>query len=162
MIDFTEKREADFWHVINDGVMGGNSQGQIVFKDDACVFSGDISLDNNGGFSSIYKPIEPLCQRVDRLTIDILGDGFTYQLRVITYVDSYRLAYIHNFSTTYDKAEQFELLLKDFTPSFRGRVIDNAPSLRAEDVQQIGLLVKNNTEGPFSLRLFKLNAQQII
>ena len=142
--------------------MGGSSQGQIAFKNGLCVFSGDISLKNNGGFSSVFKHIEPLSQKVDRLTIDVIGDGFTYQLRMITYVDEYRLAYKHHFSTSHGKPERFVLLLKDFVPSFRGRVIDNAPKLRAENVQQIGLLVKNNTEGPFSLRLCKIDAQPMI
>lgn len=162
MIDFKNKKEAELWHVINDDVMGGSSQGKFVFKNGLCVFSGDISLENNGGFSSVLKHIEPLSQKVDRLTIDVIGDGFTYQLRAITYVDEYRLAYKHYFATSPNKLERFVFLLKDFVPSFRGRVIDNAPKLRAENVQQIGLLVKNNTAGPFSLRLCKLDVQAMI
>jgi len=162
MIDFKDKREAALWHVINDEVMGGSSQGQMSFTKGLCVFSGNISLANNGGFSSVIKHIEALSQKVDRLTINVIGDGFTYQLRVITYVDGYRLAYKHNFATSPNKLERFVFLLKDFIPLFRGRVIDNAPKLRAENVQQIGLLVKNNTEGPFSLRLCKLDAQAMI
>jgi len=162
MIDFKDKREAGLWHVINDNVMGGSSQGQMSFTKGLCVFSGNISLANNGGFSSVFKHIEALSQKVDRLTINVIGDGFTYQLRMIAYVDGYRLAYKHYFSTSLDKSEHFTLLLKDFIPSFRGRIIDNAPKLRAENIQQIGLLVKNNTEGPFSLRLGKLDAQAMI
>jgi len=162
MIDFKDKREAALWHVINDEVMGGSSQGQMSFTKGLCVFSGNISLANNGGFSSVIKHIEALSQKVDRLTINVIGDGFTYQLRLITYVDGYRLAYKHRFATSPNKLERFVFLLKDFIPLFRGRVIDNAPKLRAENVQQIGLLVKNNTEGPFSLRLCKLDAQAMI
>ncbi len=162
MIDFKDKREAALWHAINDDVMGGRSQGEIVFKNGLCVFSGDISLENNGGFSSVFKHIEPLSQKIDRLTIDVIGDGLTYQLRVITYVDGYRLAYKHHFATSSNKLERFVFLLKDFIPSFRGRIIDNAPELKAENIQQIGLLVKNNTEGPFSLRLCKLDAKPMI
>ncbi|MBU2870391.1 CIA30 family protein [Colwellia sp. E2M01] len=161
MIDFTQKNEAQLWHAINDGVMGGNSQGRMQFNDNSCVFSGEISLENNGGFSSVIKSVEPLAKTVDKITIHVLGDGMTYQLRLITYIDGYRVAYKHHFTTSRakskDKPEHFELLLKNFIPSFRGRVIDNAPRLRPEDVQQLGLLVKNNTAAPFSLTLFKLN-----
>ncbi len=162
MIHFTEEVDIELWHIINDDVMGGHSQGQIIFNNDSCIFSGDISLDNSGGFSSVYKYIEPLPNEVDQLTIDVLGDGLTYQLRLITYVDGYPLAYKHHFSTSHGKAERFEFFLKDFIPSFRGRVIDNAPILRAGNIQKIGFLVKTNTAGPFYLKLFKLDLQPMI
>merc|ERR1711893_216078 len=45
------------WSIINDDVMGGVSQGSAQAVDDVLLFKGDISLENNGGFSSVsFKP----------------------------------------------------------------------------------------------------------
>ena len=45
------------WSIVNDDVMGGISQGQAQAVDDVLLFRGQISLENNGGFSSVsFKP----------------------------------------------------------------------------------------------------------
>lgn len=77
-IDFTDINEVGNWQVINDGVMGGLSKGQMIFTDDVSVFNGNISLENNGGFSSVYRQIEPLPKGLDVVEIDIHGDGLVY------------------------------------------------------------------------------------
>lgn len=41
------------WYVVVDGVMGGKSQGVIRYTDTSIIFSGNVSLENNGGFTSI-------------------------------------------------------------------------------------------------------------
>ena len=41
------------WHIDNDGVMGGLSQGFYQIEDHKMTFNGTISLDNNGGFSVV-------------------------------------------------------------------------------------------------------------
>ena len=41
------------WRSINDGVMGGLSSGGMRLEDGIAVFSGTLSLENNGGFSSV-------------------------------------------------------------------------------------------------------------
>ena len=43
----------DTWYVVVDGVMGGKSQGSIEYTNTSIVFSGKVSLENNGGFTSI-------------------------------------------------------------------------------------------------------------
>ena len=41
------------WKVVNDDVMGGVSQGATQAAKNVMVFEGNISLENNGGFSSV-------------------------------------------------------------------------------------------------------------
>ncbi len=53
VIDFGKKNTGADWLVINDGVMGGLSRGQAYLDDEAIRFEGEISLENNGGFSSL-------------------------------------------------------------------------------------------------------------
>ena len=55
-IDFGQSRDGRNWRVINDGVMGGLSQGSAYLTEDGLNFMGRISLDNNGGFASLRSP----------------------------------------------------------------------------------------------------------
>jgi len=51
-IDFTNKEEVKKWRVINDGVMGGKSEGFLNPTNNGVFFYGTVSLENNGGFTS--------------------------------------------------------------------------------------------------------------
>ena len=54
--DFGKDKSGEDWWVINDGVMGGLSKGRAEMKDNSLFFSGTISLENNGGFTSFRAP----------------------------------------------------------------------------------------------------------
>lgn len=55
--DFGRSNGGDYdWRVIVDGVMGGRSQGELTVTDHNLIFSGTISLENNGGFASLKSP----------------------------------------------------------------------------------------------------------
>ncbi|WP_259369482.1 CIA30 family protein [Colwellia sp. MB02u-10] len=151
MINFTEQQSLDSWRITNDGVMGGKSQGQISLQANKAIFSGDISLANNGGFSSVFRPIEPLAKALETVTIDIEGDGLTYQLRLIVNLDGYRMAYKQSFDTVAGQQTQLSFTLADFQASFRGREIPNAPVLTSENIREVGFLVTSKVAGPFSL-----------
>ena len=151
MIDFREQKDVDNWRITNDGVMGGKSKGYMLFKEGHGVFSGNISLANNGGFSSVYRPIESLTPDIDSIIIDIQGDGLTYQLRAVANVDGYRLTYKHEFNTTVGQRQRLQFSLADFQATFRGRLISNAPTLKSEDIVEAGFLMTNKVAGKFSL-----------
>ncbi len=49
------------WQVLNDVVMGGRSQANFgVNNQGFAEFSGHVSLENNGGFSSVKYPLSPI------------------------------------------------------------------------------------------------------
>ncbi|NQY00412.1 MAG: CIA30 family protein [Flavobacteriaceae bacterium] len=52
-IDFGNGKDGQSWQVVNDGVMGGRSQGSKMLTENSMVFWGEVSLENNGGFSSL-------------------------------------------------------------------------------------------------------------
>ncbi len=56
--DFGRGKDGEDWWVINDGVMGGLSRGKAQMKENSLYFSGTISLENNGGFTSFRAPYE--------------------------------------------------------------------------------------------------------
>lgn len=156
MIDFTEQQGVESWRITNDGVMGGKSKGQFLLQQDLAIFKGYISLDNNGGFSSVFHAIAPLPSDVDTVTIDVEGDGLTYQLRMIVNLDGYRLAYKHDFNTVAGQRETLTFKLADFQASFRGRIINDAPKLSAKAIREVGFLVTRKQAGDFSLALASL------
>ena len=54
LYDFSENSSLRYWSVVDDGVMGGVSQGSLrINYEGHGVFSGYVSLENYGGFSSI-------------------------------------------------------------------------------------------------------------
>ena len=50
------------WQVVNDGVMGGRSYGNLTRSGDSeALFSGNLSLENNGGFPLFEHIIHQIC-----------------------------------------------------------------------------------------------------
>lgn len=156
MIDFTEQQNLDSWRITNDDVMGGKSAGRFLLQDDKALFTGDISLANNGGFSSVFRAIEALPKALESVVIDVAGDGLTYQLRMTVNLDGYRLAYKHDFNTLAGQREKVTVTLADFQASFRGRNIANAPILQSENIREVGFLVTRKMAGRFSLAVFSI------
>lgn len=118
-----ESIEPDFlspWYIINDNVMGGESIGSIAQQSGVIKFSGIISLENNGGFSSTLVPIKKLGKNLSTLAIDFQGDGRRYQVRAVVTKHGYRMAYKHDFDTKPNMRTNLLFLLKDFKASFRG------------------------------------------
>ena len=136
--------------------MGGLSKGGAKFSDNSLLFTGYISTANNGGFSSIYRSINPLPVNADAVEIDVQGDGLRYQLRMTIFINGYRLAYKHDFDTRLGKRQRIVMYLRDFKATFRGRLIANAPLLQAVDIRQLGFLNTNKEDGPFSLTVNRL------
>ncbi len=49
----------DKWRIVNDAVMGGLSSSTVSINNEGKIlFSGNVSLDNNGGFASLRSPID--------------------------------------------------------------------------------------------------------
>jgi hypothetical protein len=81
IFDFDRNSNANEWRIIDDVVMGGRSNGKFTIDNDGNgVFSGIVSLDNNGGFSSVRYQFDKIKTTKDsRVTIRLKGDGKEYQ-----------------------------------------------------------------------------------
>ena len=59
--DFTNEIGTNSWNVVDDGVMGGLSQGALILSETGnALFTGTIRTENNGGFSSIRHHFKSL------------------------------------------------------------------------------------------------------
>ena len=155
-IDFIGPNEVNLWRITNDGVMGGVSTSAMIITGQDGLFTGDISLDNNGGFSSVYRRIEPLHSDIKSISINVKGDGQTYQLKLIAKVDGYRVTYRHQFTTKKDVTALHHFNLTDFVATFRGRLLTNAPVLLAKNVKEVGFLMTKKTAGKFALTILDI------
>jgi hypothetical protein len=75
-VDFTNQDQVGNWSVINDGVMGGLSKGTAGFSKQGVLFQGNISLENNGGFSSLRSPYKAIdLSEYQQVTIKYRSNG---------------------------------------------------------------------------------------
>lgn len=156
LFDFQKDTDLSAWRVVNDGVMGGVSEGQIRLSDEGHgVFEGRISLENNGGFSSVRYRFEPprAVGRATMIRVRLKGEGKTYQLRIRSQVgQSY--SYIFPFSTSGDW-ETIEVPLTAMYPSFRGRRL-NLPHFAHPEIAELAFLIANKQAGTFQLLIDKV------
>lgn len=152
LYDFPNEVGLTGWYLMDDVVMGGRSEGQLELSDSGHgVYSGKVSLENNGGFSSLrFSPGETAVQTYTKCSFRIKGDGKRYQFRIKTNARD-RHSYIIFFETTGDW-ETITIPIHEMYPSFRGRRLDmdNYPG---ELLSEISFLIGNKKEEQFKLEM---------
>tara|TARA_B100000676_G_C17873247_1_gene729819 strand:+ start:264 stop:770 length:507 start_codon:yes stop_codon:yes gene_type:complete len=150
IFDFNKGQNISGWNIVDDNVMGGRSSGQMFLsKDGHGIFKGIVSLENNGGFSSVryrFKGIKT--DDFKKLLIRMKGDGKTYQLRIKSNFYDYH-SYAINFKTS-KKWFTYEFPLKDLYPVFRGRILD-IPNFNSQKIVELGFLIGNKKPEKFEL-----------
>ena len=146
--------EAPRWQNVNDNVMGGVSQGQMSFTAQGTgLFRGTLSLENNGGFSSVRRDASDYdFSGVSRIVTRVRGDGRRYQLRVHSRNDD-SVIYRFEFETVEHKWQTVSVPLSGFEPVFRGRIVESAPPLSADVITQVGFLIADKKSGNFTLEI---------
>ncbi|WP_064662914.1 CIA30 family protein [Pseudoalteromonas sp. MQS005] len=152
----TEANANARWYVVNDSVMGGISNSQVLYENDNLVFTGNVSLANNGGFASIRTLLDVQSQDITKIMLRIKGDGQTYQLRLRTneYMDG--AAYTRSFSTTKSEWLNIEFLPEDFQLTYRGRLLEQQPTINFKDIKQLGFMIAGKQAGEFRLEVEKI------
>ncbi|MGM0516759.1 MAG: CIA30 family protein [Pseudomonadota bacterium] len=154
LVDFQHTDEALRWRAINDDVMGGVSQGHMHVEDGIGVFSGEISLENNGGFTSARREPETFdLSDQAGLVLNVRGDGRRYQLRLYTDRLNDGGAYRALFQPPAGQWQRLDLPWHGFEAVFRGRRLEDAPPLDPEGIRQVGLLIADRQPGPFRLEV---------
>ena len=153
LFDFVDASEIERWMIVNDNVMGGVSKGGASLAGDSCLlFSGSISLENNGGFASIRsQPTDFDLGEFDGIRIRVKGDGRTYQVRLRRGRSLDGIAFKYEFETIENKWIELELPFASFLPTFRGRTLTGVKPLDPADIRQIGFLIADKVAGPFKL-----------
>lgn len=153
--DFNKNSSPRDWKIIDDGVMGGLSQGTFSIDTDGNgVFEGSISLDNNGGFSSVRYTFDKIkAYPQSMVSIRLKGDGKDYQFRIKDKNNAY-YSYITTFETT-GNWQTVNIKLSDLYPSFRGKKLD-LPNFKSDSFEEIVFLIGNKKNETFKLTLDKI------
>lgn len=147
------------WQTVNDGVMGGRSKGDSSrTRNGTLLFAGEISLENNGGFSSIRtRPQDLRLGEYDGLEIRVRGDGRTYKLSLRTSDTSSWVAYWADFETVKDEWTTVRVPFSKWTPTTFGRKLAG-PALNPASVNSVGFMLYDKKAGPFSLEVDSIAA----
>jgi NADH dehydrogenase [ubiquinone] 1 alpha subcomplex assembly factor 1 len=155
LFDFSNQDATSDWFNQNDTVMGGVSDSATTWIDGQLVFSGNLSLDNNGGFTSTFGPINDqlptLMSGAEAIVVTARGDGKTYLMQIRNY-DNTR--YIQRFTTVADVEQDYVLPLADFeSVDWRLSVIPNAAPIDIATIGQLGFYLLDKQVGPFELAI---------
>lgn len=151
LVDLGDPAAVAAWTTVNDPVMGGRSTSAVSFNG-GLVFSGTISLENNGGFASARGPFDPeigsKATGATALRVRATGDGKTYLLKVET---GQPWSYIQRFSTEAGMRRTYDLPIGDFQPV--GRFLDpvSAPPLDPSAINRVAFYILDKQQGPFQL-----------
>lgn len=150
IFDFNSGTKISDWVVVEDRVMGGRSNAEISLTDEGhAKFSGNVSLDNNGGFASVRHRLNVEgVKNFSKAVIRLKGDGKNYQFRLKNKSND-RHSYIQEFSTN-GEWQEIELDLAKMYPGFRGRKLD-IPNWDHDIIQEITFLIGNKKNEEFSL-----------
>ncbi len=155
IFDFNKDSDIRSWMIVDDVVMGGRSSGSFRLSADGYgVFQGTVSLENNGGFSSVRHRFQKIqIKEYTRIVIRLKGDGKEYQFRIKSDSSDY-YSYISKLSTN-GAWQELEIPLKDMYPSFRGRRLDQ-PNFSEESIEEVAFLIANKKEEQFKLLLDRI------
>lgn len=155
IFDFNPDSNIQDWKIVNDIVMGGKSVSSFTVTPDGFgLFEGKISLENNGGFSSVSYRFKKIKVNKDRnIIIKLKGDGKNYQVRIKD-DSSHSYSYISPFATS-GEWQEIKIPLKNLYPSFRGKKLD-LPNFSHDSIEELVFLIGNKTPEKFSLLIDKI------
>jgi hypothetical protein len=161
VFDFPTSDDVNEWSVVNDTVMGGVSSGQLAWEDEALVFTGDLSLDNNGGFASVRSPlVDPTAvaewATSDGMRVELGGDGRTWTVEVrMDFADG---GWTSTVTTSADEITTVDLPWSSFEPVTR--FLDpreaNEP-LDPARIVSVAFYLVDGIEAPFRLELHSIS-----
>jgi hypothetical protein len=152
VFNFDKNSSLKDWRIVDDVVMGGRSDGNFKINDSGHgEFSGIVSLEKNGGFSSVRYRFQTVdVSNFSKMIIRLKGDGKRYQFRLKSKQNE-RQSYISYFETT-GKWETIEIELRSMYPTWRGMTLD-MPDFQGKTIEELAFLISNNKAETFKLEI---------
>ena len=143
------------WRAVNDGVMGGLSEGDMKVSDGILNFSGVLSLENNGGFSSL-RTVDGKFDFSDSagVVLRVKGDGRTYQVRLESDArlrERWPVSFRGEFATVAGEWTEVKVPFSALKAGWRGMQMDSVFNPAA--VQLVGIVVADKKPGAFELEV---------
>jgi len=153
LFDFDDTSEAALWYAVDDVVMGGVSRSSFDLAGVGIArFSGHVSLENDGGFASVRTPPRDWdTAGATAFVLRVRGDGHEYKFTLRTGDGFDGVQYQARFAPPAGEWTDVRLPVESFVPTFRGRVLHDAPPLDPALVRTLGLMISDRQAGPFEL-----------
>jgi hypothetical protein len=155
---FSFDADAEPWTVQNDGVMGGNSEGDVTTKDGVLTFTGTV-VTEGGGFTSVLTDRRVDLSGTDGLALRVRGGGRTFEVEVDDGTRDRRGRQVSR-RATFDTSSEWQTVRvpwSAFESSVFGEPHDAEP-LDPADVQAFGLYIIDGNDGPFRLEVDAIRA----
>lgn len=156
----------DGWFVVNDGVMGGRSNGTIEITDSEMRFTGTV-VTQGGGFTSVRRRLDAgELAGTDRLELRVRADGRTYG---VTMEDDGRYgqrSISHRADLAIDDAAAASssdgwttvtLRYEQLLPTVFGQIVDADP-FDPDQARELGIIIADGTDGDFTLAIDWIDA----
>jgi NADH dehydrogenase [ubiquinone] 1 alpha subcomplex assembly factor 1 len=155
LFDFTGADAAKEWQAVNDGVMGGISEGRFKITDTQTMeFFGTWSLENNGSFASVRTKAKKLdLEKGAVLVAKVKGDGREYSLNLYLNKPLIAFSYRATVQTKQDEWIEVKFPLAKFEATSFGRVVKDAGAVKPEEVNALGFMLSDKKAGPFKLEV---------
>jgi len=155
LFDFSRADAAKEWQTVNDGVMGGVSEGKFKITDKKTLeFFGNLSLENNGGFASVRTKDKNLSlEKGDTLVAKVRGDGRQYSLNLYLNRPLIAFSYRAMVETKKDEWIEVKVPLDKFEATSFGRVVKDAGAVDPKEVNGVGFLLSDKKAGPFKMEV---------
>jgi NADH dehydrogenase [ubiquinone] 1 alpha subcomplex assembly factor 1 len=142
------------WYTVDDNVMGGVSSSTVKIIDTEILsFSGNMSLENNGGFSSVRSDRYPIdLTSADGMLLRVLGDGKMYRLRIYSESTGNNIAYNATFETTPENWILVYIPFSSMVPTYFGNIVD-VGSLDTSNIRSFGFMLSDKQPGEFDLQV---------
>lgn len=144
------------WYTVNDVVMGGvsTSSANIDPETERLSFSGNLSLENNGGFASIRSQEGTYdLSAYYGIALRVRGDGKIYRFRIRTEETGPEIAYTALFKTKNDSWQEIYIPFSEMVPIYRGVVVNGVEALNPASIRSFGLMLSEQQQGEFSLEI---------
>lgn len=155
LLDFAGPEAAQQWQAVNDGVMGGVSEGRFrITPTKTLEFFGTLSLENNGGFASVRtKPAGLDIKTGDTIVVRVKGDGREYVLNL--YTKSHRMAFSYRASlpTKQDEWTEVKVPLEEFIPTAFGRRVQGMGPVEPDQINGLGFMLSDKKQGRFTMEV---------
>lgn len=154
-IDFGKQKDGRNWSVVNDGVMGGLSQGNAELTDNSILFKGRVSLDNNGGFSSLRSSFSrKQLLNYKQVTLRYRSKGISLAMTLSVSRRWYVPNYKTSLSSTNGEWKTITLPLKDFRKHYIGRPMNETIDEDAlDEVIRFGFITDEKKYGDFEFEI---------
>ncbi|WP_344983592.1 CIA30 family protein [Deinococcus rubellus] len=146
------------WSVLNDTVMGGVSSSQVQIKDGVLEFTGQVRLENNGGFAGVRSsPGRFDLSGFSVLRLRVKGDGKRYLFQLGTNARN-GVTYRDEFDTVAGQWTIVTIPLASLRPTRFGQRLAG-PALDPSNVVFFGFMIGNSRAEQFALEVDWIEGQ---